>query len=208
MRPISHPAAPARMPDCHQGRASSLAERDAMAAAASGSNTPGARGDEGEDQRADEVGGEHDGPDAERGPERDHVAVMQRGDQSRQGRFGEQLLAAQDDDEEAEAVAKRRDQMAPVCVRQAGLHVGLGDEGEADRQASGKAAPGKAVEGAREFGLAFLANDFVDDQRPRCGTLGGLALFPFIEMGGVFAGFVVQGASWLEEERRGWRESF
>ena len=93
------------------------------------------------DQRAGDVGAEHESPDLqqpqEMGPGRTAENRKHEGD----GALGEELLARQDHHQEADRIAEADHQRTPGRIRQVQHEYCLGEQGEADRQAGCEARP-------------------------------------------------------------------
>ncbi len=102
----------------------------------------------GEEEGADDVGGEHHGPQPQHPARADGRALGQHRQHGGQRALGEELLAAQHHDHEAGGVAEAGDQDAPGRVRQGAADHRHHQEREAHRQAGAEARPGQRRDGA------------------------------------------------------------
>jgi hypothetical protein len=130
------------------------------------------RGSKREEQCAEQVCGEDDGPEARDIAE--PPPVVEQGQHDVERGFGKQLLPPQHDDEEARGVAQVRHERAPRRIGEVGVQYPFGNEREAHRQPGGEARPGDRRRGAVELLFALDADRLVDDQR--AGVLAPLGL--------------------------------
>ncbi len=135
----------------------------------------GEGGDGGEGERAEDVGGKDGGPEAKGLPE-----VLLFGEDEGdgiEGVFGEELRAAQNDDDEAERVEHLADEEDGV----GGDCAGGGEEGDGDGVAEGgeahEDAAGEAGDGERDAGAAELLAGVVGDLLVDVLGAGALEIF-------------------------------
>src|SRR5580704_7185143 len=141
-----------------------------------------------EQEGADEIGGEDDRPETQQAKQSLAIFVEEKRQDDRERVFGEELLAAEYDDEKADAISEAADERAPRRVGEMGHERAFGDEREAHGESGGERGPGEGGGGAAKFVFAFTADGFVDDV-----GADGLALFDLLRFGagddrGVFGG--------------------
>ena len=118
---------------------------------------------QGEEEGANNVCRENDGPKAQNFSERGEIFVQEKRKDRSQRVFGEELLATENDDQKPERVTRAGDERTPRRVGKERGESGFCDEREAHREASGESRPRESDGGTLEFFFTFEADGFVDD---------------------------------------------
>jgi hypothetical protein len=186
--PISQPADPPVIIVCQNGSAVVRAAIWVMAWMVGSGKIPRCY-DGGEHPGRCQVGDQHDGPDPKRQQESGHVTPGQHRDDRGQSGFGEELLASEDDDQEADRITEVGYQVAPWRIGKMCLQGCLREERKADRQAGSDTGPRQAVDGAIELLLTLVPDDFVDDQGTHWRSGSGLTPLFLVQMRRCLASF-------------------
>ena len=116
---------------------------------------------------AGKVAGQHDAPQAQQLPEAAPARIGHHRQHGREGVLGEQLLAREDDDEEADGVTQPAHQASPGRVRQRRAQQRRDEGGEPHRQTRRERRPGQRGGTACQLGVPFAANRLVQNLHPR-----------------------------------------
>ena len=141
--------------------------------------------------RAGEVRQQHDHQEPRDVAQRPSVASRKQRQNHRQRVLGEELLAAEDDDEKAEAVAEVDDQRTPLGVRQMRAQQGHADERKTHRKSGRETGPRQRGSRPLQFIRAFFTDCVIDD-----GAARGRSLFRLF-----FALFVAHPGSGVCKKR-------
>src|SRR4051812_12176647 len=127
-------------------------------------------------ESAGEIRQQHDGPEAHHPAQIPASVIVEHRQYDGERVLGEELLAPEDDHEEAHAVAELGDERAPAGVRQVCAQQAFADEREAHRETGGEAGPHQRHGAPAELIAAFLVDRVPDHAWIRGAALLGLRL--------------------------------
>ncbi len=116
-----------------------------------------------EEKCAGDIGGQDDGPEAQNFRDHLKIFVQQKRKDDGERVLGEELLAAEDDDQKAEGITGAGDERAPRRIGEIRGEGGFGEQRETHGKSGGQGGPRQSDGVTLEFFLAFEADGFVDD---------------------------------------------
>ncbi len=122
--------------------------------------------------RCRDVGGENDRPEAQDEPKPPPARALQERQDGHQRVLGEELLAAENHDQEADGVAERGENVLPGRVRQRHHEGRRNHDGETDRETRRKTRHHQREAASLQLPLAFRADRLVD----QCGARPALMI--------------------------------